>query len=92
MSNRDDWENVATEIEGLGRQRLVTELHNAFVAGQESIDERTPRKRIAALEAALDATCKALEAACEGKPFLDLAAAAQDAVRAAVTVPKRSTT
>ena len=35
MSNRDDWENVANEISGLGHDRLVAELHNAFVAGQE---------------------------------------------------------
>lgn len=50
MSNRTDWENVADEIEGLDRARLVTELHNAFVAGQESVDEETPRKRITELE------------------------------------------
>lgn len=35
MSNRDDWENVADEIAKEARARLVTELHNAFVAGQE---------------------------------------------------------
>lgn len=53
MSNRTDWESVADEIEGLGRDRLIAELHNAYVAGQESIISRL-NADIAVCERCLD--------------------------------------
>lgn len=62
MSNRTDFDNVAQELcealyledeSGRSRKRIETELHDAFVAGQEQ-QERDEEALRAALTEALD--------------------------------------